>query len=49
MWLKDTDYVAGDEISIADLLLSTEIDMLILLDTTPQVNISEQAGRTLRV
>lgn len=37
VWLADSQYVAGDDVSIADLLLSTEIDMLILLDASAKV------------
>ena len=32
VWLKDSLYVAGNEISIADLLLACEVEQLVLLD-----------------
>lgn len=30
-WLRSSDFVAGEEISIADLLMVTELDMLHML------------------
>ena len=36
-WLADTDFVAGKEISIADLLYSCELDEMRLMDSLPEV------------
>lgn len=44
IWLKDSDYVAGNDISIADLQLAAEIDMSELLSAT-----SKARGRVMRV
>lgn len=36
-WLKSSEFVAGGEISIADLLMVTELDMLEMLDGASEV------------
>ena len=37
VWLKGRPFVAGSEISIADLLYASELDMLRTLETVPEV------------
>lgn len=37
VWLKGRPFVAGSEISIADLLYASELDMLRMLETVPEV------------
>ena len=37
VWLKGRPFVAGSEISIADLLYASELDMLRMLETVPVV------------
>lgn len=39
-WLASTVFIAGDEISIADLLYSCELDEMRLLDAVEQVSLS---------
>lgn len=39
VWLADSDYVAGDDVSIADLQLSCEVNMLRLMDGAPLVSL----------
>lgn len=39
-WLKDGEFVAGREISIADLMMVTELDMLHMLSGSPEVSSS---------
>lgn len=36
-WLKDSSFIAGNEISIADLLMVTELDMLNALEGATEV------------
>ena len=39
-WLGEQQFVAGDEVSIADLLLGCEVEMLALLDAADQARTS---------
>ena len=41
LWLKGHPFVAGSEISIADLLYASELDMLRMLETVPEVGASQ--------
>lgn len=36
-WLRSSDFLTGDEISIADLLMVPELDMLEMLDGAKEV------------
>lgn len=39
-WLKSSAFLAGDVISIADLLIVTELDMLHMLALSPEVGLN---------
>lgn len=43
-WLKSSAFVAGEEISIADLLMVTELDMLHMLAGSDQVQYTLKRG-----
>ena len=45
-WLDGSAFVAGHEVSIADLLVITELEMLRLLAASPEVCLSRRPGLT---
>ena len=47
-WLSGSAFVAGPEVSIADLLIITELEMLRLLAASPEARSQRDAGSRLR-
>lgn len=46
-WLASSSYVAGDQVSVADLLLVTELDMLHMLAGATEVRFTTRPDRIL--